>query len=308
MAGSGSVAAAPRRTVAVDLPRPRGRFRRAVLVVLVFVLVAVCWELLKWLAGDPWRINGLGLSIQHNPPFRWRLVSDLSLPHVWDIGAAFTQPIASGEPLGASLVGAALYTLRTAAIGFAAGAALGLLIGIVFVHSRLLERALVPWVVASQTVPIIAIAPIVVVALGASFVSVAVIATYLTFFPVVIASVRGLRAFDPRAGELMRSYAATPRQVLWRLRLPASVPYLFGALRIAAAASVVGTIIGELPSGIPQGLGSAILNYNQYYVTAPQRMWATIAVCTLSGLVFVGLVALAERILTSGRYRPAPAL
>ena len=137
--------------------------------------------------------------------------------------------------------------------GFALGGILGLGLGILFVHSRLAERAFVPYVVASQTVPILAIAPLVVVALKADWLSVMAVATYLTFFPVTIASMRGLRAFDPRALELFRSYAATRRQVLWQLRLPTSVPYLFSGFRVAAAASVIGAIIGEQTAGVAVG-------------------------------------------------------
>ena len=148
-----------------------------------------------------------------------------------------------------------------------------------------------------------AIAPIVVIFLRAGWLSVAIIAAYLTFFPVTIASLRGLRSADPRAFELMRSYGASARQVLWKVRLPASTPYLFAALRISASASVVGAIIGELPSGIPDGLGAAILNFKQYYVSGPEKLWATIVVAAGLGLVFVGLVRLAETVLTRGRYR-----
>ena len=287
----------------------RGRqVRQAVGVGILLVLLAVVWEAVKWLGGDPWRVNtqvfGLPVQFMHQPPFEWRIASDIALPHLWTIVGAFGEISAgTGQPLALVLFDSAIYTLRTAAIGFTVGVALGLLLGIAFVHSRLLERALVPWVVASQTVPIIAIAPVVVVAFGASWQSVAIIATYLTFFPVTIAMIRGLRAFDPRAGELMRSYAASTREVLWKLRMPASVPYLFAALRVAAAGSIVGTIIGELPSGIPFGLGSKILSFNQYYTTSPARLWATIIATVLTGLVFVGLVRLAEVLLTRGRYR-----
>jgi NitT/TauT family transport system permease protein len=103
----------------------------------------------------------------------------------------------------------------------------------------------------------------------------------------------------------MRSYAASKRNVLWKLRLPTSVPYLFASLRVAAAASVIGAIIGELPAGIPDGLGSALLNYNQYYSAGPERLWATIIMCSIVGLGFVGLIRLAEQLLTKDRYRPA---
>jgi len=163
----------------------------------------------------------------------------------------------------------------------------------------------VPYVVASQTVPILAISPLIVVVTKAGWLSVTIVSPYLTFFPVTIAALRGLRAADPRAFELMRSYAANRRQILWKVRLPTAVPYLFPALRVAAASSVIGAIVGELPSGIPDGLGSALLNYNQYYTQGPERLWATIIMCAIIGLGFVGLIRVAESWLTRGRYRPA---
>ena len=303
-----AAAAARPRTLARGAERRRS-LRPLVGITLVLAAFAVLWETAKWLGGDPWRIDaqllGIPIRFEHHPPFAWRIASDLSLPHLWEIIGAFGEISAStGQPLALVLLDSAIYTLRTAFVGFAVGVALGLWLGIVFVHSRLLERALVPWVVASQTVPIIAIAPVVVVAFGASWQSVAIIATYLTFFPVTIAMIRGLRAYDPRAGELMRSYAASTPQVLWKLRLPTSVPYLFSALRLAAAGSIVGTIIGELPSGIPFGLGSKILNFNQYYTTSPSRLWAAIIATIIAGLLFVALIRLAEAFLTRGRYRP----
>src|SRR4051794_25311817 len=292
--------------------RSSARLRRALGIAIVLVVFVVAWEALKWVGGDPWRLHGsiLGIAVdyEHVPPLEVRIASDTSLPHIWDIAAAFLAPAQrNGPPLAGILLDAAVFTFREAVVGFVVGAALGLGLGILFIQSRLLERALVPYVVASQTVPIIAIAPIVVIFLHAGWLSVAVIATYLTFFPVTIAALRGLRAADPRAFELMRSYAASRREILWRLRLPASVPYLFAAFRISATASVIGAIIGELPSGIPDGLGGAILNFKQDYVSNPSKLWATIIVACVVGLVFVGLVGLAERFVTRGRYRPTEA-
>jgi NitT/TauT family transport system permease protein len=303
---------AARPTAAITPTGSISRRRRIVAWLTLLCGLVVLWEGVKWLAGDPWRIHamvlGLPIDIEHTPPFTMRIATDLALPHVWDIVRAFIDPAQrNGPPLGAVLLGQALFTFGEALAGFAAGAALGLALGILFVHSRLAERAFVPYVVASQAVPILAISPIIVVATQAGWLSVAIISTYLTFFPVTIAALRGLRAADPRAFELFRSYAASRREVLWRLRLPTSVPYLFSSLRVAAAASVIGAIIGELPSGIPDGLGSALLNYNQYYSTGPERLWATIVVCSLVGLSFVGLVRLAESLLTHGRYRPLAA-
>jgi NitT/TauT family transport system permease protein len=123
---------------------------------------------------------------------------------------------------------------------------------------------------------------------------------------VTIAMIRGLRSFDPRALELMRSYAATRSTIYRRLRLPASIPYLFTALKIAATASVVGAIIGEGPGGIADGLGRVIITYNQYYITGPEKLWASIVAAGLLGVTFYLVVVAAERVVLRGR-RPADA-
>ncbi|HEV8403485.1 MAG TPA: ABC transporter permease subunit [Candidatus Limnocylindrales bacterium] len=311
---SGSLRRASGRPIAASAPR-RARSRRQRIAGLIVVLVAlvVLWEGAKWLGGDPWRIHatiaGIQIDYEHVPPFAWRIADDLSLPHVWDIVRAFVDPAQrGGPPLAVVLAGQAAFTLAEAFAGFVIGGLLGLALGVFFVHSRLAERALVPYVVASQTVPILAIAPLVVVAIKADWLSVMAVAAYLTFFPVTIASLRGLRAVDPRAIELFRSYAASRRQILWQLRLPTSVPYLFAGFRVAAAASIIGAIIGEQTAGVSSGLGSAILNYNQYYVSAPERLWATIVMCTILGLFFFGAINIAEAIVMRGRYRPVEGL
>jgi NitT/TauT family transport system permease protein len=123
-----------------------------------------------------------------------------------------------------------------------------------------------------------------------------VISAYLTFFPVTINTLRGLTSVDPRALELMRSYAAHPLQILWKLRLPTSLPYLFAAFKISATASVVGAIIGELPASIQDGLGGAILNFNQYYLSSPESLWATNLIAALLGITFFLIVVAVERI------------
>src|SRR5438093_7482210 len=262
--------------------------------VVLACAVALVWEVVKVLGGDQ--------TDAWTPPFHWKIASDLNMPHVWDIAAAFVEPAQrNGPPLGLVLADAAIFTFREAFGGFVIGAVLGLALAIVFVHSGLLERALVPYVVASQTVPIIAIAPVVVIWLQAGWLSVAVISAYLTFFPVTIAGLRGLRSPDPRALELMRAYAASPRDVLVTVRMPAAAPYLFAALNVAATASVVGAIIGELPSGIRDGLGGAILNFNQYYISGPPKLWAAIIVAAVVGIGFFAIVRVAEAIFLAGR-------
>jgi NitT/TauT family transport system permease protein len=283
-----------------------GASRRSIVTfALVAVGVVVAWEAIKFIGGVPWRAPGAlpGSPVIWNPPLRLPFANDLNLPHVWNIALAFGQPWQRGADRNVAqfLLDASLYTWREALIGFALGALLGLALATLFVHSRLLERALVPYVIASQTVPIIALAPMIVFAFGANVTSVVIITTYLTFFPVTIAMIRGLRSFDPRAMELMRSYAASRVEIFWKLRLPASLPYLFTALKISATASIVGAIIGEGPGGISDGLGRVIITFNQYYITGPEKLWAAIIASAILGIVFFLCVRAVEIVALRGR-------
>jgi len=268
----------------------RSALGRALLVIGLVIGLMVFWELYRWVwtsAGWTW-------------PF---IVDNTSMPHVWTIFKAFGQPAQVNQPaLITILFHKALFTAKEAAVGFALGAVVGFALGVVLAHSRLLQRGFLPYIVASQTVPILAIAPMVVVWVNPKLPpslngwgAVAVIASYLTFFPVVINTLRGLHSADHRALELMRTYAASKWTVLWKLRVPAALPYVFSALRISATASVVGAIIGELPSGLQSGLGGAIINFNQYYSIEPQELWATNIVAALVGIVFFVVVVAAEK-------------
>jgi len=257
--------------------------RTLTLVVTVFALAGV-YELYRWV----WATTGW------THPFP---VNDTTLPHLWTIFKALGEPSRYQGPLLITvLLKATWFTAKEALAGFAMSAVVGFALAVGLVHSRLAQRALLPYIVASQTIPILAVAPMVVVWLKAGWQSVAVIAAYLTFFPVTINTLRGLQAIEPRAHELMRSYAASSWQVLWKLRVPTSLPYLFSALKISATASVVGAIIGELPSSITGGLGGAILNFNQYYSLQPANLWATNVVAAGLGIAFFLAVVAAERL------------
>jgi len=283
----------------MQLSPERGWLRRLLTFVAFVALVLVVWEGLKFVGGDPWRGDGW----EWHPPLEIWFASDLLLPHIWDIWGALADPVQRGseQSLAQFLVGAAFYTWREAAIGFVLGAIIGIALAALFVHSRLLERALVPYVIASQTIPIVALAPMIVFAFGPSVVSVVIIATYLTFFPVTISMIRGLRAPDPRALELMRSYAASRWSVFWKVRMPASLPYLFTALKISATASIVGAIVGEGPGGIPDGLGRAIVNFNTQYISGPEKLWAAILASAILGIAFFALIRLGEALTLRGR-------
>ena len=265
--------------------------RRALAVVVVLLALAGLYELYRWI----WVSTGW------THPF---VVDDTSMPHTWVILHALWQPAQVNQPaLGTILFHKSLFTAKEAAVGFALGAVVGFALGVLLAHSRLLQRGFLPYIVASQTIPILAIAPMVVVWVSPhlppgfeGWGAVAVIAAYLTFFPVAINTLRGLQSAEPRAHELLRSYAASKWQVLWRLRVPASLPYLFSALKVSATASVVGAIIGELPSSIQDGLGGAILNFNQYYSIQPQNLWATNLIAAALGIAFFLVIVGAEKV------------
>jgi NitT/TauT family transport system permease protein len=233
-------------------------------------------------------------------------VNATTMPHLHDIVGALFEPLREGEPILARyMLEAALFTGKEAAIGFVIGATIGFLLGALIARFAVLQRGVMPYVVASQTIPILALAPIVVVGLGnvsvagwtpKDWMRVAVIAAYLTFFPVTVNTVRGLRSADPAAVELMESYAAREWSVFWKLRVPAALPYLFSAFKVAATASVVGAVIGELPSSIQDGLGGWIINFNQYYALEPENLWAVNVVAALLGISFFLVVVLVEKL------------
>lgn len=242
---------------------------------------------------------------------------NLTMPPLGDILGAFGERAPGGvdESLGAHLVGRALFTLREAAVGFVAGVAIGLAIAVVLARWKRMEQGLLPYVVASQTIPLIAIAPIIVIWGRKNFdflpwewqdwMSVSIIATYLTFFPVAVNGLRGLQSPRPEHLELMRSYAAGWNQSLWRLRLPASVPYLFAALKIAATASIVGAIVGEISAGVEGGLGRRILGDALNYTAAPSRLYASVIGAALLGIAVFLFISGVERFLLSRQGREA---
>jgi NitT/TauT family transport system permease protein len=197
-------------------------------------------------------------------------------------------------------------TGETTLVGFAMGTLLGLVLAVLIVHSHTLDRALLPWIVASQTVPVLAIAPIVLVILGSlgmeGLAPKAVIAMYLSFFPVTVAMVQGLRSPQVIETEMMHTYAASRWQALWMLRLPAALPFLFPALRVGIAASLVGAMVAELPTGATAGLGARLLTGSYYGNTL--SIWSALVMSALLGLGLTTLVALTEHLALRHRRQP----
>ncbi|SCW67971.1 NitT/TauT family transport system permease protein [Rhizobium mongolense subsp. loessense] len=197
-----------------------------------------------------------------------------------------------------SLVYHAGVTLSSTVLGFALGTLLGIAIAVGIVHIKTLDRSLMPWIIASQTVPILAIAPMVIVVLGAinitGLIPKALISTYLSFFPVAVGMVKGLRSPEIMHLDLMRTYNATALQTFWKLRVPASIPFLFTSMKVAIAASLVGAIVGELPTGAVAGIGSKLLAGSYYSQTID--IWAALVAGSVLAAMLVAIVGLVSKI------------
>ncbi len=195
-----------------------------------------------------------------------------------------------------SLVYHSWVTLSSTLLGFAMGAVLGILLAVGIIHVRTLDRSLMPWIIASQTIPILAIAPMIIVVLASiglvGLVPKAIISTYLCFFPVTVGMVKGLRAPDPLQLDLMRTYHASVAQTFWRLRWPASMPYLLASLKVAIALSLVGAIVGELPTGASAGIGARLLVGSYYGQTI--QIWSALITASILAGCLVGLVGFVE--------------
>jgi NitT/TauT family transport system permease protein len=281
------------------------RWRRVALGVLGVVLLGVLWEGYKAIGPDTGVVIG-GLTVLPR-------TTDIAMPHIWDIFTRLGQPVnraAGAVPVWQAVLGGAGFSLSVAAVGWIVGVVVGFGLALIMQWFRTAQSAVLPWVVLSQTVPLIAIAPLVrrwgaTIQFGdfrwEGWMSVAVIASYLAFFPVSIGALRGLGSPDVMHTDLFRSYAVGRWTTLWRLRLPASVPYLLPALRLAAANAVIGAVVAEVSIGLRGGIGRMIIEYAQSGSGDPAKTWAPILGAVLLGLVAAGFVALLGVLL--GRFR-----
>ncbi|MGU3434914.1 ABC transporter permease [Actinomycetes bacterium M1A6_2h] len=280
------------------------RLRRPLMGVIAIALILVVWELVKLLVPA----NGVSIGGTRVLP----RTDDGALPHVWSVIAVLGDPevsVAGSRSVGASLLSTGLFSFGLAVLGFVLGAVVGLLLAVVMQRFGLVERAILPYVILSQTVPLIALAPLIVgwggkIAIGGQpwqpWMSIAVIASYLAFFPVAIGMLRGLRAPSTASVELMHCYSAGWWATLLKVRLPASVPHLIPALRLAAASSVIGAIVAEISTGTAGGIGRQIIVFSQQATGDSSRLYAAVLAAALLGLVVTALVGLLERLL--GRY------
>ena len=290
------------------------------------VLTVVVAILLFWMAAAvPMNMHLVadqaqrdGLAVTPDSPAARQEVSGLGLavrnPHLIPLTHGFVRPrLPSPQQVAGemwdtivdkritskrSLVYHGWVTLAPTLLGFVIGTGLGILLAVGIVHSRVMDRSVMPWAIVSQTIPILALAPMVIVVLGSMGIQglfpKSLIAAYLSFFPVVVGMVKGLRSPDAAQLDLLRTYNASQSQGFWKLRLPASAPYLFASLKIGISASLVGTIVAELPTGAKAGFGARMLVGDQY--GQPLVSWAALFAAALTAAALVGAVALIERV------------
>jgi NitT/TauT family transport system permease protein len=217
-------------------------------------------------------------------------------PHqiIFDLNKSiFKQKISSKR----SLIYHGWVTISSTMVGFAMGGILGILLAVGIVHVPTLNKSVLPWIIASQTIPILAIAPMIIVGLGAIGVTgllpKAIISAYLCFFPIAIGMVKGLRSPDPIHLDLMKTYNASKSQNFWKLRWPASTPFLFASFKVSIAISLVGAIVGELPAGARAGLGARLLTGSYYGQTI--QIWSALIVASVLAATLVFLMTLLEK-------------
>ncbi len=273
----------------------------AVPVATVVLVILVLWYLLAIALNTPqiedrWKMAGKSGSTGDLIAAAWSMDRPV-LPAPHQIGAELVRSVIDEPPTSnRSLLYHAYVTASSTIVGFALGTLLGILLAFGIVHVPTLDKSLMPWIIASQTVPILAIAPMIIVVLGNfGFVGLlpkSIISMYLCFFPIAIGMVKGLRSPDPLQLDLMRSYSATRSQIFWKLRWPAAVPFLFASLKVAIAISLVGAIVGELPTGAQAGLGARLLTGSYYGQTV--QIWAALIMAAVLGSLLVYAVALVE--------------
>jgi len=285
----------------IALPGRLQRLSEGSALPLTVVIAAL---IVLWYLGAIWLNAGLVEQRLENPTATefvdaaWSLERPV-LPAPHQVAIEFYDSVFEREiDSPRSLVYHAYVTGSAAVVGFVFGTLLGILLSLGIVRWRTLDRSLLPWIIASQTIPILAIAPMIIVVLGnlglTGLMPKAVISMYLCFFPVTIGMVKGLRSPDPLQLDLMRTYSAMPAQVFWKLRWPASIVFLFTSLKVAIAISLVGAIVGELPTGAQEGLGARLLSGSYYGQTI--QIWSALFMAALLGVVLVSAVGVVERV------------
>jgi NitT/TauT family transport system permease protein len=282
--------------------------RNAVPVLTVVAALFAVWYLAAIWLNAPWAYDkatraGVTLSASELVADTWAQDKPkLPAPHqvaaeIWKTTGAM---VAKGRAFSKrSLIYHSWITLSATLLGFAMGTALGVLLAVGIVYNTVMDRSVMPWIITSQTIPILALAPMIIVVLNAIGISgllpKAMISMYLSFFPVVVGIVKGLRSPEVMQLDQMRTWNANASQMFWRLRLPASMPYLFASLKVGVAASLVGAIVGELPTGAVAGLGARLLAGSYYGQTI--QIWSALIMAAALAALLVALIGMIERVM-----------
>ncbi|MBU6241850.1 MAG: ABC transporter permease subunit [Acidobacteria bacterium] len=262
--------------------------------VVALLFVATLWELYKVVGPeDGGALFGINILPRSN---------DRAMPHVWDMLSRYTRPElrSSERKIWRVVLAGAWFSFRLSLVGFAIGTTVGVLLATLMARFKVVERGLLPYLVVSQTVPLIALAPLVVSWGGKleifgyewpRWLSASVLGAFLAFFPVAVGTLRGLTSANPASLELMDSYAATWTQTLLRLRFPAAVPFMVPAFKLAASASVIGVVVAEISTGLKGGIGRLIIEYAREATGDPAKVFTAVFGAALLGLAMAGLVA-----------------
>jgi NitT/TauT family transport system permease protein len=286
----------------------RRRLRRAAMFVASLVLVAVLWELYKVVGPEA-----------GGKLFGWNILprsNDRAMPHVWEMLSRYGRPEirSSDRKIWSVVLAGAWFSFRLALVGFVIGSLLGLGLSIVMARFRFVERGVLPYLIVSQTVPLIALAPLVVSWGGKleifgwewpRWLSASVLGAFLAFFPVAVGALRGLRSAPAAAVELMESYAASWWQTLRKLRFPSAIPYIVPALKLAASSSVIGVVVAEISTGLKGGIGRLIIEYAREATGDPAKVFTAVFGAALLGLAMSGFVTLADIYMMRNRPKEA---
>ena len=290
-----------------DLTR---RVRRFVLFFVSIALVGVVWELYKMVGPEA------GGKI-----FGWKLLpraNDNAMPHIWDMLSRYGRPEVRGSDrkIWSVVLAGAWFSFRLALVGFAIGSVLGMGLAVLMARFRVAERGILPYLVVSQTVPLIALAPLVVswggkLHIGGwewpRWLSAAVLGAFLAFFPVAVGALRGLSSAPAAAVELMDSYAASWTRTLFKLRFPSAVPQIVPALKLAASSSVIGVVVAEISTGLKGGIGRLIIEYAREATSDPAKVFTAVFGAAALGLAMSGFVTVADLYMMRNRPKEAAA-
>ena len=289
-------------------PFARRAVYRTSMFVLAVALVGVLWELYKTLGPDD---GGKVLGINIFPR-----ANDTAMPHIWDMLTRYGRPEVRGSDrkIWVVVLSGAWFSFRLSVVGFALGASIGVGLAVLMTRYKVVERGLLPYLVVSQTVPLIALAPLVVSWGGkleiGSFVwprwlSASVLGAFLAFFPIAVGTLRGLSSAPAAALELMQSYAASWTRTLFKLRFPTAVPYMVPAFRLGASASVIGVVVAEISTGLRGGIGRLIIEYAREATGDPAKVYTAIFGAAALGLVMAGGVVAVDVIVMRNRPKEA---